>query len=82
MRPQNAYSTHLVPYAFHAITNKLQEFLNTKALLHVLATVHNHLQGVSILKDVYSVIIQLVTIVNCKIYDINTLLQHLRVVLY
>jgi hypothetical protein len=30
-----------------------------KALLHVSATVHSHLHGVSVLKNIYSVIVQL-----------------------
>ena len=38
------------------------------ALLHVSATVCTHLQGVSILKDVYSDVMQ---IVNCKILPLS-----------
>jgi len=35
------------------------EFLNIKALLHVSAIIYKQLHGVSILKDVYNVIIKL-----------------------
>lgn len=48
--------TETPPNVNKSITNKLHQFLNIKTLLRVSDTVPGHLQGVSILEDVYSVV--------------------------
>ena len=59
------------------ITNKLQQFLNIKPLLNVSATIYSHLQGVWILKNVYSL-----STVNGKIHDASILSNHQCILLY
>jgi hypothetical protein len=58
---------HLIWYIFRAIDTHKQVhhqqialILEHKTLVHILATVHSCLQGVSVFKDIYSIIVQLV----------------------
>jgi hypothetical protein len=50
------------------ITDILHEFLSIKALLHVLAGVCSHPRGVSVLENIYSVVIQLAVLLYNFVY--------------
>ena len=59
------------------ITDTLHQFLNIKALPHVSANIYSHLQGVPILKDVCSIVIQLCQLyVSGKMHNTCMLLSH------